>query len=71
MQRTKNNTELIVIVTPEIVSPVPAGTEIAVPHRPQEFLPPNSNTPMHTPDETAAEQHRRRTPFPSSNSSKA
>jgi pilus assembly protein CpaC len=58
MQRTKNNTELIVIVTPEIVSPVPAGTEIAVPHRPQEFLPPNSNTPMHTPDETAAEQQK-------------
>jgi len=26
MSRTKNNTELIVIVTPEIVSPVPAGT---------------------------------------------
>ena len=50
MQRTKNNTELIVIVTPEIVSPVPAGTEIAVPSRPQPFLPPNSNTPMYTPD---------------------
>lgn len=50
MTRTKNNTELIVIVTPEIVDPVPAGTEIAGPKFPQSFLPPNSNTPMHTPD---------------------
>ena len=50
MQRTKNNTELIVIVTPEIVTPVPAGTEIALPKLPQSFMPPNSNTPMHTPD---------------------
>ncbi len=51
MQRTKNNNELIVVVTPEIVAPVPAGTEIALPKRTQPFLPPNSNTPMHTPDE--------------------
>jgi pilus assembly protein CpaC len=56
MQRTKNNTELIVIVTPEIVSPVPAGTEIALPKMPQPFLPPNSNTPMHTPDTATSEQ---------------
>ncbi len=53
MSRTKNNTELIVIVTPEIVTPVPAGTDIALPKRPQPFLPPNSNTPMNTPDTTA------------------
>lgn len=56
MSRTKNNSELIVIVTPEIVAPVPSGTEIAVPKYPQGFLPPNSNTPMHTPDETTSEQ---------------
>ena len=56
IQRTKNNTELIVIVTPEIVSPVPAGTDIAVPKFSQPFLPPNSNTPMHTPDTAAAQQ---------------
>lgn len=55
MSRTKNNTELIVIVTPEIVSPVPAGTDIALPKYPQGFLPPNSNTPMHTPDAKSAE----------------
>ena len=28
MERTKNNTELIVIVTPEFVAPIPAGTEL-------------------------------------------
>lgn len=56
MSRTKNNTELIVIVTPEIVSPVPVGTDIALPKYPQGFLPPNSNTPMHTPDASSAEQ---------------
>jgi pilus assembly protein CpaC len=50
ISRTKQNTELIVIVTPEIVSPAPAGTTIAGPKNPQSFLPPNSDTPMHTPD---------------------
>jgi pilus assembly protein CpaC len=50
MKRVKSNTELIVIVTPVIVDPVPAGTEIALPKTPQPFLPPNSNTPMHTPE---------------------
>jgi pilus assembly protein CpaC len=56
MTRTKANTELIVIVTPEIVSPVPAGTEIALPKFPQTFLPPNSNTAMHTPDTATGQQ---------------
>lgn len=50
MSRTKANTELIVIVTPEIIAPIPAGTEIALPKTPVPFLPPNSNTPMHHPD---------------------
>jgi pilus assembly protein CpaC len=54
IQRQKQNTELIVIVTPEIVSPVPEGTEIAIPKMAQPFLPPNSDTPMHTPDARAA-----------------
>ena len=54
--KTKSNTELIVIVTPEIVGPVPAGTEIASPKYTQPFLPPNSNTPMHTPDTAASQQ---------------
>ena len=56
MKRLKNNAELIVIVTPEIVDPVPSGTDIALPKYPQEFLPPNSNTPMHTPDQNSAER---------------
>jgi len=56
MSRTKDDTELIVIVTPELVSPVPVGTDIALPKFPQGFLPPNSNTPMHTPDAASAGQ---------------
>ena len=50
MNSQKSNTELIVIVTPEIVSPVPAGEKIPNPKYPGTFMPPNSNTPMHTPD---------------------
>lgn len=50
MTRTKNNTELIVIVTPEIVAPIPAGTPPPTPTYPVPFLPPNSNIPMNTPD---------------------
>ena len=59
MQKTRTKSELIVIVTPEIVSPVPAGTEIAVPKYPTPFLPPNSPTPMHTPDAKTAARHAR------------
>lgn len=55
MDRKKTNTELIVIVTPEIVQPVPAGTEIAMPKLPIDFMPPNSNTAMHTPDTASTE----------------
>ncbi|MGH9599979.1 MAG: type II and III secretion system protein family protein [Terracidiphilus sp.] len=47
---TKNDTELIVIVTPEIVSPIPAGTPPPHLNMPEAFMPPNSNIPMHTPD---------------------
>ena len=53
MQRTKNNTELIVIVTPEIVNPIEAGTPLPELKYPQGFLPPNSPIPMHTPDAKA------------------
>jgi pilus assembly protein CpaC len=48
--RTKNDTELIVVVTPEIVAPFAAGTAVPNPHYPTAFLPPNSNIPMHQPD---------------------
>jgi pilus assembly protein CpaC len=50
ISRTKTNTELIVIVTPEIVEPVPAGTAPPKLNYPVAFLPPNSNVPMQTPE---------------------
>jgi pilus assembly protein CpaC len=53
--KQKNNTELIVIVTPEIVAPIGAGTAIPALHHPDKFLPPNSNVPMHEPDAKTAE----------------
>jgi pilus assembly protein CpaC len=53
--KTKNNTELIVIVTPEIVAPIEAGAAIPQLHQPDKWLPPNSNFPMHQPDAKTAE----------------
>jgi pilus assembly protein CpaC len=50
INRTKSNTELIVIVTPEVVSPIPAGTPLPMPKLIEPFLPPNSDMPMHTPE---------------------
>ena len=50
MTKTKNNTELIVIVTPEVVDPIPAGSPIPQLKYPEKFLPSNSGIPMHTPD---------------------
>jgi pilus assembly protein CpaC len=54
MQRLKTNTELIVIVTPEIVNPIDASTPVPELKFPEGFLPPNSPIPMHTPDTKAA-----------------
>jgi pilus assembly protein CpaC len=54
MQRTKNNTELIVIVTPTIVPPIPAGQPLPDLHYPTPFMPPNSNIPMHNPEGPAS-----------------
>jgi pilus assembly protein CpaC len=53
ISRTKTNTELIVIVTPEIVKPIPAGAALPKLNYPTPFIPPNSTIPMHTPDEKA------------------
>ena len=53
--RTKNDTELIVIVTPEIVAPLAAGTPTPALNYPVPFMPPNSNISMHQPDEKTAE----------------
>jgi pilus assembly protein CpaC len=49
-QRTKNDSELIVILTPEIVSPFPAGAKLPELNYPETFIPPNSNIAMHQPD---------------------
>jgi pilus assembly protein CpaC len=53
--KTKNDTELIVLVTPEVVSPLPVGAPTPDLKHPDQFLPPNSNTPMHQPDEKTAD----------------
>jgi pilus assembly protein CpaC len=50
MQKTRANTELIVIVTPEIVAPIPAGAPLPELKLPGKFLPSNSGIPMNTPD---------------------
>jgi len=62
MSKTKNNTELIVIVTPEIVAPIPANAALPELHFPNKFMPPNSNIPMHQPDAKTAENSLPPTP---------
>jgi pilus assembly protein CpaC len=54
IQKNKANSELIVIVTPEIVSPIPAGDPLPALKFPGKFLPPNSGIPMNTPDTKTA-----------------
>lgn len=49
MSKTKTSTELIVIVTPVIVAPIPAGVPLPKLNYPEPFLPSNSNRPMTTP----------------------
>lgn len=48
-QLNKSNTELLVMVTPEIVRPILAGHALPQINMPSKFLPPNSNTYMRTP----------------------
>jgi pilus assembly protein CpaC len=50
INRNKTNTELIVIVTPEIVKPISAGAPLPDLKYPVAFLPSNSGIPMNTPD---------------------
>jgi pilus assembly protein CpaC len=45
----RNNTELMVLVTPEIVRPIPAGQPVPSLKMPYSFMAPNSDIPMHTP----------------------
>jgi pilus assembly protein CpaC len=48
--RQKTNSELLVIVTPEIVRPIPAGQKVPELKFPKAFMAPNSvGVPMHTP----------------------
>jgi len=54
MQKTRTNTELIVIVTPEIVSPIEIGSALPQLKFPTKFLPPTSGIPMNTPDAKTA-----------------
>jgi pilus assembly protein CpaC len=54
MQKTKANTELIVIVTPQIVAPILAGAPLPELKFPAKFLPPNSGVPMNNPDAKTA-----------------
>jgi pilus assembly protein CpaC len=49
MQRTRSNTELMVIVTPQLAAPMPAGQPTPDLKFPQKFLPPNSKIPMSNP----------------------
>jgi pilus assembly protein CpaC len=52
VSKTKNNSELIVVVTPEVVQPLPEGA-IPNPKFTEPFMPPNSTTQMHQPEGTA------------------
>jgi pilus assembly protein CpaC len=60
--RSKNNTELLVIVTPEVVRPIPVGQPVPELNYPQPFMKANSSVPMQQPgiDKTGpvAEQPR-------------
>lgn len=47
--KSRTNTELMVIITPELVRPIPAGQPVPMPKYPVAFLPSNSNIPMRTP----------------------
>jgi pilus assembly protein CpaC len=49
IDRNKTNTELIVIVTPEIVDPINVGQPLPRLNYPENFLPPNSDIPMTNP----------------------
>jgi pilus assembly protein CpaC len=50
--RNKQNTELMVIVTPELVRPIPAGQPLPELNYPVKFLEPNTGKPMTTPGQS-------------------
>jgi pilus assembly protein CpaC len=53
VSKNKTNTELIVIVTPTIVSPITKREALPQLNFPSSFLAPNSKVPMHTPVDNA------------------
>ncbi|HEY7391312.1 MAG TPA: type II and III secretion system protein, partial [Bryobacteraceae bacterium] len=53
--RTKQNTELMVIVTPQIVHPIPAGHPLPGLKYPVPFMEPNTGTDIATPGHSAAD----------------
>jgi pilus assembly protein CpaC len=53
ISKSQTDTELIVIVTPEIVDPIPAGAPLPGLKYPDEFLTPLSDTPLMTPNSPA------------------
>jgi pilus assembly protein CpaC len=48
-QKSRDNSELLVIVTPEVVRPIPAGQPVPALKQPQEYLPRNSDVEMYQP----------------------
>jgi hypothetical protein len=54
ISKSRTNTELIVIVTPEIVNPIPVGAPLPELKYPEKFLPANSEVSAHTPDTKTA-----------------
>jgi len=52
--KSRTNSELIVIVTPEYVDPIPAGQTLPELNYPQKFLPRATDGPMHHPDDRQA-----------------
>ena len=54
MSKNRTNTELIVLVTLEMVAPIQAGDPLPALKYPTKFLPPNSGIPMNTPDAKTA-----------------
>lgn len=64
INKSKTNTELIVIVTPEIVQPIPQGQPLPALNYPEPFIAPNSNIPMHTPEGMPVTAQQQQAPMP-------
>lgn len=54
INKSRTNTELIVIVTPEIVHPMPVGAPLPTLKYPETFMPSASGIPMNTPETAGA-----------------